>query len=62
LTVTILDLVQQATNYKQLRKGANEGKVKIWSLQGQSLNNWTWIAQTKYNNNTQDAYYTCTES
>ena len=25
LTVTILDLVQQATNYKQLRKGANEG-------------------------------------
>ncbi|XP_046855694.1 NHP2-like protein 1 [Xenia sp. Carnegie-2017] len=24
LTVTILDLVQQATNYKQLRKGANE--------------------------------------
>uniref|UniRef100_A0A4W4E6X9 H/ACA ribonucleoprotein complex subunit 2 n=1 Tax=Electrophorus electricus TaxID=8005 RepID=A0A4W4E6X9_ELEEL len=26
LTKTILDLVQQATNYKQLRKGANEGK------------------------------------
>ncbi|KAK1799439.1 hypothetical protein P4O66_007660, partial [Electrophorus voltai] len=25
LTKTILDLVQQATNYKQLRKGANEG-------------------------------------
>ena len=24
LTVTILDLIQQATNYKQLRKGANE--------------------------------------
>ncbi|CAB4016518.1 NHP2 1, partial [Paramuricea clavata] len=24
LTVTILDLVQQGTNYKQLRKGANE--------------------------------------
>jgi len=24
LTVTILDLVQQAVNYKQLRKGANE--------------------------------------
>jgi U4/U6 small nuclear ribonucleoprotein SNU13 len=24
LTVTILDLVQQATNYKQLKKGANE--------------------------------------
>ena len=25
LTQTILDLVQQATSYKQLRKGANEG-------------------------------------
>jgi hypothetical protein len=25
LTVTILDVVQQASNYKQLRKGANEG-------------------------------------
>ena len=25
LTVTILDLVQQAANYKQLKKGANEG-------------------------------------
>lgn len=24
LTVTILDLVQQASNYKQLKKGANE--------------------------------------
>ena len=24
LTVTILDLIQQAVNYKQLRKGANE--------------------------------------
>lgn len=24
MTVTILDLVQQATNYKQLKKGANE--------------------------------------
>jgi len=25
LTTKILDLVQQATNYKQLKKGANEG-------------------------------------
>ena len=25
LSVTILDLVNQASNYKQLRKGANEG-------------------------------------
>ena len=28
LTVTILDLLQQATNYKQLRKGANEGTAQ----------------------------------
>lgn len=27
LSKTILDLVQQASNYKQLRKGANEGTV-----------------------------------
>lgn len=27
LTNTILDIVQQAANYKQLRKGANEGKL-----------------------------------
>lgn len=25
LTTTIMDLVQQAANYKQLKKGANEG-------------------------------------
>jgi hypothetical protein len=25
LTITILDLVQQASHYKQLKKGANEG-------------------------------------
>jgi len=29
LTVKILNLVQQATNYKQLRKGANEGIILI---------------------------------
>lgn len=29
LSKTILDLVQQASNYKQLRKGANEGKELI---------------------------------
>lgn len=34
LTKTILDLVQQASNYKQLRKGANEGEeVNILGLQ-----------------------------
>ena len=27
LNKTILDLVQQAHNYKQLKKGANEGKA-----------------------------------
>lgn len=32
LTKTILDLVQQASNYKQLRKGANEGNVKSMSI------------------------------
>jgi|EP00624_Nannochloropsis_granulata_P006206 hypothetical protein len=26
LTVSILDLIQQANNYKQLKKGANEGR------------------------------------
>jgi hypothetical protein len=25
LTITILDLIQQASHYKQLKKGANEG-------------------------------------
>lgn len=28
LTTTILDVVQQAGNYKQLRKGANEGLAR----------------------------------
>lgn len=31
LTTTILDIVQQAANYKQLRKGANEGEGFRWS-------------------------------
>jgi U4/U6 small nuclear ribonucleoprotein SNU13 len=25
LTIALLDLIQQATNYKQTKKGANEG-------------------------------------
>ena len=29
LTNTILDIVQQAANYKQLRKGANEGEICV---------------------------------
>lgn len=29
LSKTILDLVQQASNYKQLRKGANEGELFV---------------------------------
>ena len=28
MSVTILDLVQQAANYKQLKKGANEGESR----------------------------------
>lgn len=35
LTTTILDIVQQAANYKQLRKGANEGEgaaESAWQL------------------------------
>jgi hypothetical protein len=27
LSITIMDVVQQASNYKQLRKGANEGML-----------------------------------
>lgn len=30
LTQEILDLVQQASHYHQLRKGANEGNCPIW--------------------------------
>ena len=33
LTNTILDIVQQAANYKQLRKGANEGEPFIVAFQ-----------------------------
>lgn len=32
LSKTILDLVQQASNYKQLRKGANEGEENPYKL------------------------------
>ena len=32
LTQTILDLVQQATSYKQLRKGANEGVHECYRI------------------------------
>jgi len=35
LTVTILDLLQQASNYKQLKKGANEGEGRSSALRGQ---------------------------
>ena len=31
LTQKILDLVQQAANYKQLKKGANEGEILLYS-------------------------------
>ena len=36
LTVTILELLQQAANYKQIKKGANEGihskPVRLWCI------------------------------
>lgn len=32
MTITILDLVQQAANYKQLKKGANEGNSVSFSF------------------------------
>ena len=34
LTKKILDLVQQAVNYKQLRKGANEGRYSAIACVG----------------------------
>lgn len=30
MSITILDLVQQAANYKQLKKGANEGNFLLF--------------------------------
>lgn len=38
LTVKILNLVQQATNYQQLRKGANEGNLENLQQQAYCLN------------------------
>ena len=32
LTMKILELLQQATNYKQLKKGANEGNISDFLL------------------------------
>jgi U4/U6 small nuclear ribonucleoprotein SNU13 len=32
LNKSILDLVQQALNYKQLKKGANEGSYLLFNL------------------------------
>ena len=37
LTNTIIDIVQQAANYKQLRKGANEGKPMQHCLQHRAV-------------------------
>lgn len=37
LTVTILDLIQQASNYKQLKKGANEGEHEMKRFPGDGL-------------------------
>lgn len=32
LSNTILDIVQQAANYKQLKKGANEGETQLQNI------------------------------
>jgi U4/U6 small nuclear ribonucleoprotein SNU13 len=37
LTVTILDLVQQSTQYKQIKKGANEGECGRRGIDGMIL-------------------------
>lgn len=37
LSKTILDLVQQASNYKQLRKGANEGGLRVIKLHDDAI-------------------------
>ena len=44
LTIALLDLVQQATNYKQTKKGANEGenRARITS----SRRNWPNLSHT----------------
>ena len=34
LSISILDIVQQAANYKQLKKGANEGMLIVLLLVG----------------------------
>ena len=36
LSVKIMDLVQQAGNYKQLKKGANEGAWRFSSCRGRA--------------------------
>lgn len=46
LSKTILDLVQQAANYKQLRKGANEGN-EIFLFQS-SYSNIVHLIKTMY--------------
>ena len=39
LNKTIMDLVQQAHNYKQLKKGANEGKFILIFFKKKKKNN-----------------------
>ena len=40
LTNTIIDIVQQAANYKQLRKGANEGKPMQHCMPDHAVQAW----------------------
>ena len=46
LTVNILNLVQEANNYKQLKKGANEGEEE--QGKGRTINK---LSQQQQNNN-----------
>nr|KJB27090.1 hypothetical protein B456_004G277400 [Gossypium raimondii] len=55
LTTTILDLVQQAANYKQLKKGANEGLERypfflfffFWLCSDTGVSLFCWVSATK---------------
>lgn len=45
LTITILDLVQQAANYKQIKKGANEGIPLLVSCSTSANETYIWDSQ-----------------
>jgi U4/U6 small nuclear ribonucleoprotein SNU13 len=51
LSQKILDIVQQASNYRQLKKGANEGRVAHLSSEGQY---WLLLATKTLNRGTSE--------